>query len=175
LISADGSIVAGVRSVIARERCRVSTHWSHETSPERGLATRKAFLVGFVIAVSAAATTVAAAQSRIPGHLPAVFDEATGQLAAGAEVADLATNTRAVTSASGATSLAGLGARTPIPAIRTIGCAALMVPATGSATDTAPITIVLTRAVRETLLIRDFDSFLRESDYHGPDPLHEAS
>ena len=61
--------------------------------------TRKSFVVAVAITVSAAAMTMAAAQGRITGRLLAVFEDATGQPVAGAEVADLATNTRAVTSA----------------------------------------------------------------------------
>jgi len=142
-ISADGCTVAAVTSVITRERCRVSTDWSDETSPERGLAIRKAFLVAVAITVSAAATTVAAAQNRIPGRLLAVFGDATGQPVAGAEVVDLATNISAVTPAKGAISRASLGAGTTILAIRKIGYAALMVPVIVSAADTASITTVL--------------------------------
>ncbi|HVT40348.1 MAG TPA: hypothetical protein VHE78_15000 [Gemmatimonadaceae bacterium] len=100
--------------------------------------TRKSFLFAFGITVSAAASATAAAQSRPPGRLLGVFDDATGQPVAGAEVVDLATNTRAVTRASGAISLAWLGAGTTILAIRKIGYAALMVPVTVSATDTRP-------------------------------------
>ncbi|HVT38016.1 MAG TPA: carboxypeptidase-like regulatory domain-containing protein [Gemmatimonadaceae bacterium] len=103
----------------------------------------KSFLFAFVIAVSAAGTTTAAAQSHNPGRLLGVFDDATGKPVAGAEVVDLATNTRAVTPASGAISLTWLGAGTTILAIRKIGYAALMVPVTVSATDTTSITIVL--------------------------------
>jgi hypothetical protein len=105
--------------------------------------TRKSFLVAVAITVSAAAMTIAAAQGRIPGRLLAVFEDATGQPVAGAEVADLATNTRAVTSASGAISLAGPGAGTTILPIRTIGYAALIVPVAISAADTNSITVVL--------------------------------
>jgi hypothetical protein len=105
--------------------------------------TRRSCLVAVAITISATATTAAAAQGRIPGHRLAVSEDATGQPVAGAVVVDLATNISAVTPASGASSLAGPGAGTPILAIRKIGCAALMVPVAVSAIDTASITTVL--------------------------------
>jgi hypothetical protein len=132
--------------VIPRERCRVSAHWSQESSSEGGVMTRRSCLVAVAITIPATATTMAAAQGRIPGRLLAVSEDATGEPVAGVVVADLATNISAVIPASGASSLAGPGAGTPILAIRKIGCAALMVPVTVSAIDTASITIVLKEA-----------------------------
>ncbi|HVT38913.1 MAG TPA: hypothetical protein VHE78_07705 [Gemmatimonadaceae bacterium] len=108
----------------------VSTRWSDEASPARGLVTCKGFLSGFVIKVSAAVTITAAAQSRTPGRLLGVFDDATGPPVAAVEVVDLATNIRAVTPASGAIAPAWLEAGTMILAIRRIGCAALRSPVT---------------------------------------------
>lgn len=50
----------------------------------------------------------AAAQGRSFGRLLGVFDDATGQPVVGAEVVDLSTNTEALTSSSGAVTLAWL-------------------------------------------------------------------
>jgi hypothetical protein len=105
--------------------------------------TRRSCLVAVAITISATATTAAAAQGRIPGHRLAVPEDPTGPPAAGAVVAGLATNISAVIPASDASSLAGPGAGTTIPAIRKIGCAALMVPVAVSAIDTVSITTVL--------------------------------
>ena len=95
-----------------------------------------------MITVSAAATTTVAAESRTPGRLLGVLDDATGQPVAGAEVVDLVTNTRAVTPASGAISLAWRGAGTVILAIQRIGYTARPRRA-GDVEATPPATRVL--------------------------------
>jgi hypothetical protein len=105
--------------------------------------TRRSCLVAVATTISATARTAATAQGRIPGHRLAVSEDATGQPVAGAVVADLATNISAVIPASGASSLAGPGAGTPILAIRKVGCAVLTVGATISAIDTAATALAM--------------------------------
>jgi uncharacterized protein (DUF1684 family) len=134
-MSAKGSVVPGETSVIRREWCTVCTLYWDITSPGLGLMTPRSVVCAFAMVVSAAMTATGAAPSRNPGRLLGVFDDARGQPVAGAQVVDLATNTRAVTPASGAISFAWPGACTTVLAIRKIGSAALMVPATVSAAD----------------------------------------
>jgi hypothetical protein len=123
--------------------------------------TRKSCLVAVAITISGTATTMAAAQGRIPGRLLAVSEATTGEPVAGAVVAGLATNISAVTHASGASLLAGPGAGTTILAIRKVGCAVLAVATTISAIDTAATALpthgsaeVETQPVASTPLLR---------------------
>jgi hypothetical protein len=67
----------------------------------------RATFMGFALS-TIVATTPCHAQQQHLGRLLGVFDDATGQPVIGAEVVDLATGTKALTSVSGAISLAFL-------------------------------------------------------------------
>jgi hypothetical protein len=90
------------------------------------------------------ASAAAGAQQRLPGRILGVFDEANGQPVSGAEVVDLSTGTKAVTTETGTISLNWLPAGTTILQIRRVGYASRMQSVRVSPTDTASITVVLT-------------------------------
>ena len=77
------------------------------------------------------------------GRLLGVFDDATGQPVIGAEVVDLATGTKALTSVSGAISLAFLEPGPTVLQIRKIGYKNKMLTVVVAATDTTSITLTL--------------------------------
>jgi hypothetical protein len=77
------------------------------------------------------------------GRLLGVFDDATGQPVIGAEIVDLATGTKALTSVSGAISLAFLEPGATVLQIRKIGYKNRMLTVVVSPTDTASITLTL--------------------------------
>jgi hypothetical protein len=76
------------------------------------------------------------------GRIIGVFDDATGQPVAGAEVIGVETNTKAITSVSGAVSLEFLGSDSSVVQVRKIGYYTQMMPVAAPA-DTVPITVVL--------------------------------
>ena len=78
------------------------------------------------------------------GRILGVYDEATFQPIAGADIIDLATRTMARTSATGTVSLRWLGAGTNFLQIRKLGYAAKLQPVSVSPTDTTSVTVVLT-------------------------------
>jgi hypothetical protein len=96
---------------------------------------------------SAAAIAPAAAQSRPAGRILGVFDEQSFQPIFGAQVLDLATGTKAMTTETGTISLAYLSAGTTVLQVRRVGYESRMVPVTVSAVDTSSITVVLTPLV----------------------------
>jgi hypothetical protein len=77
------------------------------------------------------------------GRLLGVFDDATGQPVVGAEVVDIATGTKALTSVSGAISLAFLEPGTTVLEVRKIGYKNRMLTVVVSPNDTASITLTL--------------------------------
>ena len=89
-------------------------------------------------------------QSAARGRILGVFDELTFQPLEGADVIDLATGTRATTSATGTISLAWLSPGTNLLEIRKLGYATKLQPVSVSATDTVSVTVVLT-ALTQTL------------------------
>jgi hypothetical protein len=76
-------------------------------------------------------------------RLLGVFDDATGQPVGGAEVVDLATRRKAITSASGAISLAFLPPGVSVLHIRKIGYTPRLQTVSVSPADTVPITLTL--------------------------------
>ena len=98
-----------------------------------------------VLWVLLSATPVRAAlpQSATSVRILGVFDDATGQPLAGAEVVDLATGTKAITSATGTISLAWLAPGTTILQVRRLGFQSQMLPVSTSAADTVSVTVVL--------------------------------
>jgi carboxypeptidase-like protein len=84
------------------------------------------------------------AQAKQPlGRILGVFDNATGEPVVGAEVVDLATHTKALTSASGAISLAFLEPGATVLQIRKIGYQSKMLTVKVSDVDTVSVTILL--------------------------------
>jgi hypothetical protein len=77
------------------------------------------------------------------GRILGVFDNATGELVVGAEVIDLATRTKALTSASGAISLAFLESGATVLQIRKIGYQSKMLTVKVSDADTVSVTVLL--------------------------------
>jgi hypothetical protein len=77
------------------------------------------------------------------GRLLGVFDDATGQPVVGAEVVDIATGTKALTSVSGAISLAFLEPGTTVLEVRKIGYKNRMLTVVVSPNDTVSITLTL--------------------------------
>lgn len=112
------------------------------------MASRRSRIVAAAVAV-AMPLIVANAQvtASTPPHpvvrLLGVFDDATGDPVGGAQVVDLATKRIAVTSVSGAISLAFLRPGVSILLIRKIGYAPRLQTVTVSASDTVPITMAL--------------------------------
>ena len=80
---------------------------------------------------------------RQAGRLLGVFDDATGEPVAGAEVINVEANTKAITSVSGAVSLAFLGGDSAVVQVRKMGYHTQLV-SVPVPTDTVPITVVLT-------------------------------
>ena len=78
------------------------------------------------------------------GRILGVLDKVTGQPLAGAEVVDLATGTKAVTSSTGTISLAWLSPGTSVLQVRKLGYANKIQTVATSATDTGSVTVALT-------------------------------
>src|SRR5471032_72795 len=93
--------------------------------------------------IAANAQAVASTAPRPLVRLLGVFDDATGDPVGGAEVVDLATHNRAVTSVSGAISLAFLGPGVSVLQIRKIGYSSRLQTVTVSPADTVSITLML--------------------------------
>ena len=113
------------------------------------------------IAVAAAAPliapnaqTAANAPPRPLGRLLGVFDDATGNPVVGAEIVNLATQTRVLTSESGAVSLAFLGPGVTVLQIRKIGYASRLQTVVVSPADTVSITVVLKPLAQELPEVR---------------------
>lgn len=102
-------------------------------------AVRWAVALAFVVGTPG----VAVPQSNSTVRVLGVFDDATGQPIAGVEVVDLATGTKAVTSATGTIPLAWLAAGTTILQVRKVGFRNKMLTVSTSAADTVSITVVL--------------------------------
>ena len=100
------------------------------------------------------AQPVTNAPPRPLGRLLGVFDDATGQPVGGAEVLNLATQKKAVTSVTGAVSLAGLEPGVTVFHIRKIGYASRMQTVVVSPTDTASVTMVLKPLAQELPEVR---------------------
>ena len=83
------------------------------------------------------------AQARVAGRILGVFDELSFQPIAGAEVVDLGTGIKAVTTETGTISLGHLSAGTTMLHVRRIGYESKIVPVTVAPTDTVSITVVL--------------------------------
>jgi hypothetical protein len=115
----------------------------------------------FATAVAVAAPLIVAnaqagatATPRPLGRLLGVFDDATGQPVAGAEVVNLATQARALTSESGAVSLALLEPGVTVLQIRKIGYASRMQTVMVSPADTVSITVMLKPLAQELPEVR---------------------
>ncbi len=107
---------------------------------------RRIFATAVAVAtplIVANAQAGANATPRPLGRLLGVFDDATGQPVAGAEVVNLATQARALTSESGAVSLALLEPGVTVLQIRKIGYASRMQTVIVSPADTVSITVML--------------------------------
>ena len=102
-------------------------------------------LVAFCAAMLAAGTVAPAPCSaqRNLGRLLGVYDDATGQPIAGAEVLDIATGTKGTTSVSGAISLAFLEPGPTVLQIRKLGYKMRMLTVVVSPRDTTSITLTL--------------------------------
>lgn len=101
--------------------------------------------VSVVLPLSAlCAQSVGGVAPRPLGRLLGVFDDATGEPIAGAEVVNLATHAKVLTSVSGAISLASLEAGVTVLQIRKIGYASRMQTVMVSPADTVSITLALT-------------------------------
>ena len=87
--------------------------------------------------------TSARAQGRALGRLLGVFDDLSGRPIAGAEVLDLSTGTKAVTSESGVISLSHLEPGVTLLRIRMLGFASAILSVTVSPADTASMTVLL--------------------------------
>jgi hypothetical protein len=103
---------------------------------------RRALLSAFALCLLPFTLARAQPQQRL-GRLLGVFDDATGQPVIGAEIVDLATGTKALTSVSGAISLAFLEPGATVLQIRKIGYKNRMLTVVVSPTDTASITLTL--------------------------------
>jgi hypothetical protein len=114
----------------------------------------------FATAVAVAAPLIVAnaqAGANAPrplGRLLGVFDDATGQPVAGAEVVNLATQAKALTSESGAVSLALLEPGVTVLQIRKIGYASHMQTVMVSPADTVSITVMLKPLAQELPEVR---------------------
>ena len=86
----------------------------------------------------------ALAQARPAGRILGVFDEMSLQPIVGAEVVDLGTGIKALTSETGTISLGHLVAGTTMLHVRRIGYESKIVPVTVAPSDTVSITVVLT-------------------------------
>ncbi len=98
-----------------------------------------------IVAIAAVIATVPSpvcAQQR-PNRLLGVFDDATSQPVAGAEVIDVATGTKAITSETGTVTLAFLELGTTVVKVRKVGYAERMFPVVVTADDTTSFTIIL--------------------------------
>jgi hypothetical protein len=83
------------------------------------------------------------AQQRATGRILGVFDDASSQPVTGAEVIDMATGTKALTSETGTISLAWLEAGNTVLQIRKVGYTSKMVTVVVSPSDTVSITVLL--------------------------------
>jgi hypothetical protein len=90
------------------------------------------------------------AQQRQWGRVLGVFDDVSGKPIPGAEVIDRATGIKAVTSVSGAVTLAWLEPGPTVLQVRSMGYASRLLTVVTSATDTVSITVLL-RPLAQTL------------------------
>lgn len=107
---------------------------------------RRIFAAAVAVAVPlfvSNAEAVTIAPPRLLGRLLGVFDDATGLPVAGAEVLNLATQTRVLTSVSGAVSLARLEPGVTVLQIRKIGYASQLQTVNVSSADTVSVTVSL--------------------------------
>lgn len=118
---------------------------------------RRVLLAAVAVAaplIAANAQPAAGTRARPLGRLLGVFDDATGQPVAGAEVLNLATQVKAVTSVTGAVSIAGLVPGVTVLHIRKMGYASRMQTVMVSPTDTASVTVVLRPLAQELPEVR---------------------
>ncbi len=99
-------------------------------------------LVVAIISALLAPGTISA-QQKPTVRIMGVFDDDTGQPVVGAEVVDVATNTKALTSEAGMIPLTWLAPGTTLLQVRKIGYASKIIPVTISPADTEPITVIL--------------------------------
>ena len=90
-----------------------------------------------------AAPSLALAQLKPTVRIMGVFDDATGQPVVGAEVVDISSNTKAITSDAGMIPLTWLPPGTTFLQVRKVGYTSKMIPVNISPADTEPITVIL--------------------------------
>jgi hypothetical protein len=100
-------------------------------------------LLAIAVLVLGVAPTMLHAQQKATVRIMGVFDDATGQPVVGAEVVDISSNTKAVTSDAGMIPLTWLAQGTTILQIRKVGYTSKMIPVSISPADTEPITVIL--------------------------------
>ncbi len=103
---------------------------------------QSAFLV-FAVLSMAAGPTVVHAQQKVNVRIMGVFDDVTGQPIVDAEVVDVSSNMKAITSSTGMIPLTWLAQGTTILQVRKLGYASKLIPVTVAPADTEPITVVL--------------------------------
>ena len=118
---------------------------------------RRFFATAFAVAVPLIVANAQAGANAPPhplGRLLGVFDDATGNPVVGAEVLNLATQAKALTSESGAVSLALLEPGVTVLQIRKIGYASRMQTVMVSPADTVSITVMLKPLAQELPEVR---------------------
>jgi hypothetical protein len=108
--------------------------------------------LSILLALSAAATVAVPGygQSKQFGRVLGIFDDATGQPVAGAEVLDLATGLRTLSSVTGTVTLAFLASGSNFLQVKKLGYASKLVPVMVSPADTVSVTVLL-QPIRQPL------------------------